>query len=247
MPKKPDPYALLRPIVAQLTRLTHDELTDLYDMLAADSVTDSRLLPKRHGKPPVNPADGHSLILYGGWQRTPTDITEPARPELRSTYEAIKPLSIEARALIGDMVQALAQANAPVEKRRRKSSGETSARGSIEARYINRNVLNLDTGEVERRAFGPYLYYRYWATGGDHNRRGKRLRNEYIGRQTLAVMFAATEPGSQERRDLEDKIIAARKAGTLDTLMLELGLKPAPADDESGNLRDNQELRNQMD
>lgn len=242
MPKpKPDPYAALRPIVAQLATLTHDELTDLCDMLRADAVTDSRLLPKRHGKPPVSPADNHTLILYGGWQyrRDPEAYTQPARVELQRAYADTRAQPPEARALIGDVAEALYRAHAPIEGRRRDATGQAIAGGNIQARYIYRNVLNRDTLEVERRAFGPYLYYRYWTTGGNHDKRGKRLASQYIGRQTFAAMFDATEPGSAERRDLEARIIEAHRAGTLDDLMLELGLQPdepadsPPADDET--------------
>lgn len=225
--KKPDAFAPVLAVLPELARLTHDELRDLADMLTADLATDpTDHLPARHGLPPVNPADGHSLILHGGWKYrdNPPLYTGAARIELQQAYERADDLPGEARALIRDVARMLQNALAPIGERRRDDTGQPLARGNIQTKIIRRKVLNIDTGEIEVKAFGSYLYYRYHASGGDADRQGKRLKNKYIGLPALAQLFDRTPAGSAERRALEARIITAMNAGTLDTLMIELGL-----------------------
>src|SRR5688572_23181382 len=96
--KPPDPYAPVRAVLHHLAGLTHDELRDLADMLLADDADDPRRIPPRHGLPPLNPQDGHHLILYGGWQYRdePPLFTSPARTELVDAYESTDDLPPEA-------------------------------------------------------------------------------------------------------------------------------------------------------
>lgn len=238
MPQKHNPFAPVRAVIHLLASLTHDEHRDLADMLTADAASDWRGIPPRHGLPPLDPERGHALILDGGWQYRddPPLYTPPARRELHDAYEATEALPPEARALVADVARQIQRALAPVAERRTAQDGTPLAAGTIQAKIIRRKVLNLDTGETEIKSFGPYLYYRYWQSGGNADKRGKRLKNKYIGRQALAQHFDNTPPGSAERRELESRIIAAMHAGTLDTLMLDMGLQPA---DAAGNVLGN--------
>jgi hypothetical protein len=242
--KREDVFAPVRNFLPQLSRLTHDELRDLRDMLIADAAENVRGYPHRHGLPPVFPDDGHALILHGGWKYRdePPLYTRAARQELHEAYEAAGELSPEAQALIVDIVAFGQRALAPVEKRKRTADGTPLAKGTIHAKIIRRKIVDPDTGEVEIKPFGPYLYYRSWVTGGDADKRGKRLKDKYIGLPGLAQRFDATAPGSDERRELEARIIEAHQAGTLQALMIDMGLQrvipPAgelPHIDELGN------------
>jgi hypothetical protein len=227
MPRKPkDHFAPLRPIVQQLGRLTHDELRDLVDMLQADRAAQDWDIPKRYGLSPVEPNKGHPTIIYGGWQyrENPPLFTRESRAEFQATYAAIKEAAPEAQLLLEDVAIQLHHALAPIKERKLRDNSPT-AEGSLEVKYIPHYVLNRDTGEREKRLSGPYLYFRYWTTGGDLNKRKRRQKNEYIGVQPLALLYDKTPIGSDERRALEDRIIAAYKAYTIDDLMDELGLK----------------------
>lgn len=230
--KPPDRFAPVRAVISQLATLDHDELRDLADMLTADAAADARHIPPRHGIPPLDPDSGHTLILFGGWQYRddPPRYTRAARPELQQAYDSADTLPPEARALIAQVARLLQNALAPIAERRRDMDGTPIATGNIQAKIIRRKVLDMDTGEIQIKPFGPYLYYRYLVSGGDADKRGRRLKNRYIGRQALAQMFDRTPAGSEERRDLERRIIAAFKAGTLDTLMMEMGLQPGEPD-----------------
>jgi hypothetical protein len=227
--KRPDPFAAFAAfaaVISQLARLTHDEHRDLADMLTADLADDWRSYPHRHGLPPVYPDDGHNLILRGGWKYRddPPLYTAPARDELQQAYASADDLPPEARRLIIQVARMLQNALAPIAERRRDPDGQPIATGNIQTKIIHRKIVDPDTGEVEIKAFGPYLYYRYLATGGDADKRGKRLKNKYIGLPNLAEQFDRTATGSPERRDLERRIIEAMHGETLDALMQELGL-----------------------
>lgn len=230
-PKK-DHFAPLRPIVQMLSRLTHDEARDLADMLQADIEPDR--IPSRKGLPPLDVERGHPLILEGGWQYrdNPPFYTKPARRELRSAYQSASLLSPEAQWLIIDIARALQIALAPVEKRRRRGDGTPIAEGHIETKIIYRKVWNNDTQEVEKRPYGPYLYYRYWASAGDADRRRETWRSEYIGAQALALLFDQTDAGSEARRELERRIIQAHKTGTIEALTKALGVGDPEKPDE---------------
>lgn len=242
--KRPDPFLPVRAVIRQLSHLTHDELRDLADMLIADAAFDAdepRHIPQRHGLPPVDPEGGHTFILRGGWQYRddPPLYTPPARDELHDAYESAEALRPEARALVADVAKLLRDSVAPVAERRITADGTPLAEGTIQAKIIRRKVVDPDTGEIEIRPFGPYLYYRYWVSGGDSDKRGRRLKNKYIGRQALAQHFARTPAGSDERRELEARIIEAFKAGTVDRLMLDMGLipdEPVPVGGELGHI-----------
>lgn len=227
MPRpKHNPYAELRPIVALLADLTHDELRDLADMLQSAMAKTAEELPLRKGLPPVG------LILSGGWQYrdNPPLYTAPARRELKDAYEAAYDLNNNATWLIVDFARVLCDALAPI-KDRKQHDNQPTARGSIEAKYIPRWV-SVDDGQPEQRLYGPYLYYRYLATGGDKDKKKKRQKNQYIGAPSLAVLYLATEPGSTERRELEALIIAAHKAGTIEALTKQLVLEDKPKSEE---------------
>jgi hypothetical protein len=227
MPRRTkDHFAPLRPIVQQLGRLTHDELRDLVDMLQANRAVQDRDIPKRYGLPPVDPEKGHFTILNGGWQYRddPPHYTHAARVEFRQTYAAIQGLHPDARLLIEDMANELRRALQPVPELLVRQDGSKLAVGTLQTKYIYRKKYDRDLNEVVKVPYGPFLYYRYWTSSGDHDRRKTRMANEYIGKTTLALMFDSTPPGSEERAALQARIIAAHKAGTIEALMLELGL-----------------------
>jgi hypothetical protein len=191
-PTMPTKATPLTDALAMLGALTHDELTDLIDALDDDDHVAGVYL-RRKGNPPIPP-----LTIWAQVAR----------------------LSTADRAIIRAAAQLLRATLAP--NRRTDANGQTLACGTIEAKFITRPRVNWETKEVEILPHGPYLYYRTWATGANHNRRGRRLTNQYIGRKELAILYAATEPDSPERRALEARIIDAYHAGTLDDLEREL-------------------------
>lgn len=214
----------LRDVVHLLKSLNHDEHRDLVDMLSAD--IDPINPPRRKGRPPVNPANGHRLILSGGWQYrdNPPLRTRAARNAFVRAYKAASNLSDDFKRVIIDFAYLLKRANSAVPERRRGVDGKPIAEGTIQTKIIRRKIVDPETGAVEIKPFGPYLYYRFLASGGDADKRKSRLKNKYIGRIPLAQMFDRTPAGSTERRDLERRIIEAFKAGTLDTLMMDMGI-----------------------
>ena len=80
--------------------------------------------------------------------------------------------------------------------------------------------------------FGPYLYYRYWVTGGDKNKSKRHLKNKYLGYKQLATIYDDTKPYSDKRRELESRIIAAMVAEELDELTEELWTGQADEEDK---------------
>jgi hypothetical protein len=175
--------------LSELQRLSYDDLTNFVD-LADDALGVKRVAGRRKGKTPLDRL--------------------PAGDERQAWYAARR-LSKDDLRIVRDMAATLRDALKPQEKRRRDESGQAVARGYVQVKYITRPVLNRDTGEVELKTFGPYLYLRVWATGGNRDRQGKRLKNRYIGMKTLAAAFEAGHVTG-------DDIIDAYEAGTLPDL-----------------------------
>lgn len=172
--------------LSELQHLSFDDLTNFVD-LADDALGVKRVAGRRRGKTPLDhlPTGAESQAWYAARRLSKADLQ-----------------------IVRDMAATLRDALKPQEKRRRNETGQAVARGYVQVKYITRPVLNLDTGEIEDKTFGPYLYLRVWATGGNRDRQGKRLKSKYIGMRTLAAAFEAGHVTG-------DEIIDAYEAGTL--------------------------------
>ena len=214
-----------------LHTLTYDELTDLIDLLRDQH--DDRP-PARHGKPPLN------AIIPGGWRPDPDGnpdrTTPPARVELRTAWGIAADLDDDdAHALI-EQAALVRDALAPRTQRQRDDDGQPVARGTLQTKKINRTVKETDAaGNIHfvRRAFGPYLYLRIWATGGGKNRDQRRLKNIYLGCKTLAHDLDTLD--GDDRAALVEDILTAYENGGVDAVRaLDTGARP-PAVDKLGS------------
>lgn len=215
----------LKDALKTLHALTYDELTDLIDLLR--NVHDETR-PPRHGKPPLED------IIAGGWYPDPDGDpdrkTPPARPELRNAWNiAVDLAQDDAHALI-EQASLVRDALAPRTKRQRNAAGETVARGTLQTKIIRRNVIETDKDggnpRAVRKAFGPYLYLRMWATGGGKNRDQRRLKNVYLGCKRLADDLNILD--GDEHAALVDDILTAYESGGVEAVRdLDGGKRPA--------------------
>jgi hypothetical protein len=181
-----------------INNLTQDELTDLIDTLDALAGVKG-VGQRRKGKTSL------TRLISG--------------PELTYVLALSGSLSDSEQATLRATALALREASLLTEKQAMRHPVITSQK--LRTRMIKYTHKDPITQADQLGARGPYLYYRAW-TIGDHPRRGKRFTNRYLGYKALAILYESTEPDSAERRELEQRIINAYHAGTLDNLEREL-------------------------
>lgn len=160
----------LTELIVILQQLDFDQLTDLMDMVDYVLLQKRSALTRRRGKVAMDE------IRFNALQR-----------EAYNEFEALRPADRKAAVAVAN---ALLDAKRLKTKRRRKSSGEALAKGSIILKTVKRLVKIKENNVIrfEYVNFGPYLYLRLWATGGEYDpvkkQHKKRLKNYYIGGQS---------------------------------------------------------------
>lgn len=161
----------LRAALDALRRLQYDDLTDLLDLIALRNEGPGAA-QRRKGKKGGALNFGSAAAL-DAWQH-------------------VRALSDDDLRTVQGVAEALHRALAPQLQRRHTAEGQPEARGTVQLKTIPRKKLNLSTMEVETHIYGPYVYIRLWATGGDVDRRTSRLKSIYIpNSKALALAYQA--------------------------------------------------------
>lgn len=177
-----------RRILAALSILPYDDLTDLLEALA---LSDDRPRERQHQKK-AGEID-NSLRSVEAW----------------AVWWLIAVLSDDDRQAIQRVIAAMQAVLATQERRKQTSTGDPQARGTVLTKAIARKWLNLETGELETRRYGPYVYIHLRVTGGDKGDRTSRFRSIYIPQSHgLALAFLAGGVSA-------DAILDAYHAGTI--------------------------------
>jgi len=157
----------IQDVITELSSKTFDQLTDLLDYIAYAEATNELAkhdaLARRRGK------DSMQTLSY--------------RMQRDQAYQLYRKLSHADKATAKQTATVLQQALAPQLRRR-------NANGVIQLKYkINwlfdpisgAPIIDEETGYHKRKDFGPYLYLRLWATGGNRDKQSKRFKSFYIG------------------------------------------------------------------
>lgn len=196
------PIQQLDKAIASLNNLSTHDLADLVDLLEHRLGREDAVRPRRRGKPPLAVARDQAS---DGLQRTLSISAALDDDELSTLVHVAAMVHKDLR---------------PVEFRRKRhlegGQSEPIARGIVQAKYVRRQVFNLETEEFEWHSYGPYLYIRTYAGGGGRNKDEKHLNNTYVGRKELAKIFADLPPRSPNRQLLSMEILEGHANGTLD-------------------------------
>lgn len=156
----------LTEFLQQLQLLTYDDLIDLIDLVEDGFMGVKKVSSRRRGKTPLD-----KIILTGS---------------SKSAYQLFAGLKAPDRRAGLIVAKALRDTKNLKTKKRRKADGQALAKGSIVLKTVRRMVMvSKDPVRFDWVYFGPYLYLRLWATGGEYDpvRREyqKRLKSYYIG------------------------------------------------------------------